>query len=130
MKETTRIATVEITYIVNEDDLKKRNLSFKSKENHKRDIERFLAMYTGNENIIAKVTNIQDFVMDKDEQEIKFSLNDIERIIEGKKRRLDDLKMCWSEFTRHMECGEIRELEESCIEDEIIIAVLEKFLKG
>lgn len=58
--------------------------------------------------------------------DVKYTKEDIERIIAGKERRLEDLEQCWDSFTRHMECGEIRELKESCIDDEIIISCLRK----
>ena len=59
--------------------------------------------------------------------DIKYTKEDLERIIANKEQRLEDLKNCWSDFTKHMECGEIRELKQSCINDEIIIACL-KFI--
>ena len=58
--------------------------------------------------------------------DVKYTKEDIERIIANKERRLEDLEQCWDNFTRHMECGEIRELKESCIDDEIIIACLKE----
>ena len=58
--------------------------------------------------------------------DVKYTQEDIERIIANKERRLEDIEQCWDGFTRHMECGEIRELKESCIDDEIIIACLKK----
>lgn len=61
---------------------------------------------------------------------IEFTASDVERIIESKKRRLDDLAECWDSFTRHMECGEIRRLKESCIDDEIEICILSEWLHG
>ena len=61
---------------------------------------------------------------------IEFAGSDVARIIEGKKRRLADLEKCWDSFTRHMECGEIRKLKESCIDDEIEICILSEWLKG
>lgn len=121
MKETTRIITARITYIGT--DLAEKE------EGKQRFIENVKGLLDADDVMVDK---IQDFIMDKDEPEqkteIRFSLNDVERIIEGKKRRLDDLEGCWNDFTRHMECGEIRELKQSCIDDEIIIACLEKFL--
>lgn len=57
-----------------------------------------------------------------------FTKEDVQKIIDSKKRRLDDLEHCWNEFTRHMECGEIRELKESCIDDEIMIHILSEWL--
>ena len=69
-----------------------------------------------------------DFTYKTDE--IEFSASDVARIIEGKKRRLADLEECWYDFTRHMECGEIRQLKESCIEDEIEICILSEWLEG
>lgn len=61
---------------------------------------------------------------------IEFDGSDVARIIEGKKIRLADLAECWDSFTRHMECGEIRELKESCIDDEIEICILSEWLEG
>lgn len=58
--------------------------------------------------------------------DVKYTQEDIERIIANKERRLEDIEQCWDGFTRHMECGEIRELKESCIDDEIIIACLKE----
>lgn len=58
--------------------------------------------------------------------DVKYTQEDIERIIANKERRLEELEQCWDGFTRHMECGEIRELKESCIDDEIIIACLKE----
>lgn len=58
--------------------------------------------------------------------DVKYTREDIERIIANKERRLEDLEQCWDGITKHMECGEIRELKESCIDDEIIISCLRK----
>ena len=58
--------------------------------------------------------------------DVKYTQEDIERIIEYTVRRLEDLESCWDEFTRHMECGEIRDLKQSCIDDEIILSCLKK----
>ena len=57
---------------------------------------------------------------------IEYTQEDIERIIEYTERRLEDLENCWDEFTRHMECGEIRNLKQNCIDDEIILSCLRK----
>lgn len=56
---------------------------------------------------------------------------DILRIIAAKKKRLEDLSKpsVWESITRHMEGGELREFKQSCIDDEIIIEMLEKSLK-
>lgn len=59
---------------------------------------------------------------------IEYTNEDIERIIANKERRLEDLKNCWITFTKNMECGEIRELKQSCVDDEIIISCLKKIL--
>ena len=58
--------------------------------------------------------------------DVKYTQKDIERIIEYTVRRLEDFESCWDEFTRHMECGEIRDLKQSCIDDEIILSCLKK----
>lgn len=58
--------------------------------------------------------------------DVEYTKEDIERIIENKKWRLAELSDCWESITKHMECGEIRELKQSCIDDEIIISVLEQ----
>lgn len=53
---------------------------------------------------------------------------DVERIIKQEQARLDDLAECWNEFTRHMECGEVRTLKESCRDSETIIECLKEYL--
>ena len=60
--------------------------------------------------------------------EFIFTKEDVKKIIDSKKRRLNDLKHCWNEFTRHMEYEEIRELKESCVDDEIMIHILSEWL--
>jgi hypothetical protein len=60
-------------------------------------------------------------------EKIKYTNEDIERIIANKERRLEDLEN-WSTFTRYMECGEIKELIQSCVDDKIIISCLKKIL--
>ena len=57
---------------------------------------------------------------------LKYTREDIERIIEYTEHRLEDLESCWRELTKHMECGEIRDLKQSCIDDEIILSCLRK----
>ncbi len=56
---------------------------------------------------------------------------DVLRIIAAKKKRLKDLSnpSVWERITRHMEGGELREFKQSCVDDEIIIEILEKSLK-
>ena len=56
--------------------------------------------------------------------DVEYAQEDIERIIADTGRRLEDLEQCWDAFTKHMECGEIRELKQSCIDDEIILSCL------
>ena len=59
---------------------------------------------------------------------MKISIDDIKRIIEYKKKRLEYLAQPenWIRYTKNMECGEEREFKQSCIDDEIIIEALEK----
>lgn len=49
-------------------------------------------------------------------------------IIAERKHRLEELARpeVWTRYTKNMECGEYKEFKQSCIDDEIIIAVLEK----
>ena len=56
------------------------------------------------------------------------TVEDIKRIIAYKKRRLEHLAKpnVWISYTKNMECGELREFKQSCIDDEIIIKALEK----
>ena len=56
------------------------------------------------------------------------TVKDIKRIIAYKKARLEVLAQpdMWTRYTKNMECGEIREFKQSCIDDEIIIEALEK----
>ena len=56
------------------------------------------------------------------------TVEDFKRIIAYKKRRLEHLAKpnVWISYTKNMECGEIREFKQSCIDDEIIIEALEK----
>ena len=65
-------------------------------------------------------------------EEVKFSVNDVERIIATKQARLDALcnPVAWRSVTNHMECGEYKEFKQGCIDDEIIIAILKRFLRG
>ena len=58
--------------------------------------------------------------------DIKYLQKDIDRIITNTERRLADIEQHWDMMTKHMECGEIRQLKESCIDDEIIISCLRK----
>lgn len=59
---------------------------------------------------------------------MKTKVEDIKRIIASKKARLEALAQpgMWIRYTKNMECGEIREFKQSCIDDEIIIEALEK----
>ena len=56
------------------------------------------------------------------------TVEDIKRIIAYKKRRLEHLAKpnIWISYTKNMECGELREFKQSCIDDEIIIEALER----
>lgn len=56
----------------------------------------------------------------------------IERIINHKKARLENLSNpdIWWRYTKNMECGEVREFKQSCIDDEIIISALTYVLKS
>lgn len=65
-------------------------------------------------------------------EEIKFSVNDVERIVESKQARLDALSIpeIWRRMTNGMECGEYKEFKQGCVDDEIIIAILKRFLTG
>ena len=56
------------------------------------------------------------------------TVEDFKRIITYKKRRLEHLAKpnVWISYTKNMECGELREFKQSCIDDEIIIEALEK----
>lgn len=49
-------------------------------------------------------------------------------IIAKLKHRLEELARpeVWTRYTKNMECGEYKEFKQSCIDDEIIIAALEK----
>lgn len=58
--------------------------------------------------------------------DVTYIQEDIERIIENKEWRLAELADCWESITEHMECGEIRDLRQSCIDDEIILSCLQK----
>lgn len=62
---------------------------------------------------------------------MKISKDDIKRIIEYKKKRLEYLAQPenWIRYTKNMECGEEREFKQSCIDDEIIIEALERMLQ-
>ena len=53
--------------------------------------------------------------------------NDIKRIVAYKKERLEQLAKpeIWDMYTKNMESGELKEFEQSCIDDEIIIEALE-----
>lgn len=55
-------------------------------------------------------------------------VKDFKRIISQLQSRLDDLSVpeIWHSFTKNMECGEYREFKQSCIDDEIVIEVLQK----
>ena len=59
-------------------------------------------------------------------------MSDIERIISYMQARLDELAKpgIWTIMTKNMECGELREFKQSCIDDEIIIDVLKAQLKA
>ena len=59
---------------------------------------------------------------------MKTKAEDIKRIIASKKARLEALAQpgMWIRYTKNMECGEIREFKQSCIDDEIIIEALER----
>lgn len=61
---------------------------------------------------------------------MKIAIEDIKRIIAYKKERLEALSEpgVWIRYTKNMECGEVREFKQSCIDDEIIIAALERML--
>ena len=61
---------------------------------------------------------------------MKITTDDIKRIIAYKKARLEALAQpdMWIRYTKNMECGEIREFQQSCIDDEIIIVALERML--
>ena len=56
------------------------------------------------------------------------TVEDIKRIIAYKKARLEALAQpgMWIRYTKNMECGELIEFKQSCIDDEIIIEALEK----
>lgn len=56
------------------------------------------------------------------------TVEDIKRIISYKKRRLEHLAQpnVWISYTKNMECGELRDFKQSCVDDEIIIEALEK----
>lgn len=56
------------------------------------------------------------------------TVEDIRRIIAYKKERLEALAQpdMWIRYTKNMECGELKEFKQSCIDDEIIIEALEK----
>lgn len=53
---------------------------------------------------------------------------DLERIIENKQYVLNERERSWETTIRHMECGEIRELKQLCIDDEIIIECIKYVL--
>ena len=61
--------------------------------------------------------------------DVTYTKEDIERIIEKKEWHLAELADCWESITKHMECGEIRELKQNCIDDEIIIHCLRELIK-
>lgn len=56
----------------------------------------------------------------------------VERIIAEKRRRLDSLRepSVWHRYTKDMECGEYKEFKQSCIDDEIEIYILSRFLES
>lgn len=53
---------------------------------------------------------------------------DAERIVAYTQHRLDELAKpeVWDKYTRHMECGELKEFKQGCVDDEIIIEALKK----
>ena len=59
-------------------------------------------------------------------------MSDIERIISYMQARLDELSKpgIWLTMTKNMECGELKEFKQSCIDDEIIIDILKDQLKA
>ena len=61
---------------------------------------------------------------------MKNTIDDIKRIIEEKKARLERLSNSdiWHIYTKNMENGEYKAFKQSCIDDEIIIKALEKVL--
>lgn len=65
-------------------------------------------------------------------EDVEYTKEDIERIIEKKKWNLAELTDCWSSITKHMEHEEIKELEQNCIDDKIILSCLKKewYLEG
>ena len=60
------------------------------------------------------------------------TVEDIRRIIADKKRRLEHLAKpnVWISYTKNMECGELKDFKQSCIDDEIIIEALERRIKA
>lgn len=61
---------------------------------------------------------------------MKIAIEDIKRIIAYKKARLEALAQpdMWVRYTKNMECGELKEFKQSCVDDEIIIEALEQML--
>lgn len=57
-----------------------------------------------------------------------FNTKDVKRIIAKKQFRLDQLsnREVWDRHTKHMECGEHKDFKQSCIDDEIVIEILQK----